>query len=175
MDECLFCQIAQGKLETVKVYEDPAVLCILDIAPISLGHLIVLPKQHCTFLFQLPSELLAHIMKIAQYIAPVLVNATQAKGFNMLISQGGAAGQRIPHFSINIIPRYENDGVNFEQPRKQLSKEQFYELAKVLTESFRAAQSGKIAEKKDEKEVKAEEKKEEKPEKKIWPFPQRIP
>ena len=35
-----------------------------------------------------------------------------------------AAGQGIPHFSINIIPRSEGDGLNFQWEPKQPPKEE---------------------------------------------------
>ena len=40
--ECLFCQIAQGKIETIKIYEDNNVLAILDIAPANPGQVFLM-------------------------------------------------------------------------------------------------------------------------------------
>jgi diadenosine tetraphosphate (Ap4A) HIT family hydrolase len=112
-------------------------------------------------------------MKITSALIPTIINVTKATGFNLFASQGSAAGQRIPHFSLSIIPRYENDKVNFEQPRQQFSKEQLYGLAKALSETFlykekREAPKEKREEKKEEKKEKAEKRPE-------FRLPQRIP
>ena len=127
--ECLFCQIAQNKVETIKVYEDNNIIAMLDIAPANLGHVIVIPKQHYQFLFQLPDQLLWELVKVVKLILPSLVNASKASGVNIIINQGESAGQRLPHLAINLIPRFENDGLKFEWERKQTKKEELAALA----------------------------------------------
>ena len=55
---CLFCQIVEGKVETISVYEDEDILAILDIYPASLGHLIVLTREHYHFIQEIPDKIL---------------------------------------------------------------------------------------------------------------------
>ena len=46
MEDCLFCQIAAGKIPSKKVYEDAHVLAFYDIEPKAPVHVLVIPKCH---------------------------------------------------------------------------------------------------------------------------------
>ena len=46
VDNCLFCKIIKGEIPCVKVYEDNDVLGFLDISQTTLGHTLVIPKDH---------------------------------------------------------------------------------------------------------------------------------
>ncbi|MEJ2647893.1 MAG: HIT domain-containing protein, partial [Sedimentisphaerales bacterium] len=61
INECLFCEIVAGQIPVTKIYEDDVVLSFLDISPISDGHVLVMPKQHCEKLHTCPPELLASV------------------------------------------------------------------------------------------------------------------
>jgi histidine triad (HIT) family protein len=175
-DKCIFCEIVSGNIETIKVFEDSAIFVMMDINPANLGHIIIIPKQHHQFIFQIPDEILWDIMRTAKLIIPSLINITRAKGFNILMSQGTAGQQRVNHFSLNIIPRFENDKVSFEMERKQMTEEQ-KDIAKKLGEIFakvREEENSKIV-KKEEKKVEEKIEKEVKEEKKFALFPRRRP
>lgn len=166
--KCLFCEIASGNIETVRVYEDAAILVMMDINPANIGHVIIIPKQHYQFIFQIPDEVLWDMVRTIKMIIPSLINIVKAKGFNILISQGVAAQQRVEHFSLNIIPRFDDDKVAFAWERKQLVNEQkevAKKLAEIFSKALEEANKKSMTPKPDnEKEVK-EGKKEEKEEK----------
>ena len=46
MEDCLFCKIIEGEIPSKTIYEDEIVKVMMDINPISDGHLLVLPKKH---------------------------------------------------------------------------------------------------------------------------------
>ncbi len=46
MSETIFAKIIRGEVPCHKVYEDDLVLAFLDVAPLSPGHTLVIPKQH---------------------------------------------------------------------------------------------------------------------------------
>jgi histidine triad (HIT) family protein len=181
-EKCLFCEITSGNIETVKVFEDQAIFVMMDINPANIGHVMIIPKQHYQFIFQIPDEVLWDMVRTAKMIIPSLVNIVKAKGFNILISQGTAAQQRINHFSLNIIPRFDDDKINLGWERKNLLNEQ-KDVAKKLGEIF-----SKVAEEENAKKSKIEAKKEKREEKgsdvqkidneekeKIAFFPRRMP
>ena len=49
--------------------------------------------------------------------------ATGATGFNVGINTGAAAGQVVMHLHWHIMPRYENDGLQFWKPIEQTPEE----------------------------------------------------
>lgn len=155
--ECFFCQIAQGKVETIKIYEDENVLAILDISPASLGHAIVMPKHHYQFLFQLPEKLLSVLMKVVNFLSEIIINATESNGLNVYLAQGQTAGQRVPHIAFHLIPRKDKDNISFEWARKTIDKKEIEKIAKKMKERISEAT---IKEEKESLELNKEEKKE---------------
>lgn len=110
--DCIFCKIAAGEIPSNKVYEDGDIVAFLDITPVNPGHTLVIPKQHCENLLDLPEEALCALAKAVKKIAPAILTATGAKGFNLGLNNGQAAGQAVNHFHWHIMPRFEGDGHN---------------------------------------------------------------
>ncbi|NCN45066.1 MAG: diadenosine tetraphosphate hydrolase [Candidatus Pacebacteria bacterium CG10_big_fil_rev_8_21_14_0_10_36_11] len=46
MDNCIFCQIAQGNIPSHKIWEDDGHLAFLSIFPNTEGFTVVIPKKH---------------------------------------------------------------------------------------------------------------------------------
>ena len=46
MDECIFCDIVDGKQPATKIYENSKTLTFLDIYPVAKGHVLVIPKKY---------------------------------------------------------------------------------------------------------------------------------
>lgn len=139
--ECLFCGIGQGKINTFKVYEDAGVVAFLDITPANVGHVIISPKEHYQFLFQLPDQLLWDVTKLIKMLTPLVVNSTNSQGVNLYVAQGHAAGQVMEHLSINLIPRFENDKVTFAWERNNADKKELEDMTNKLGSSLSKALS----------------------------------
>ncbi len=110
MADCIFCQIAAGKVPSKKTYEDSKVLAFLDINPVTEGHTLVVPKTHYETISQVPDSELGVIFGVVKKLATNLKVKLGADGLNIIQNNGKAAGQEIPHFHVHIIPRKINDG-----------------------------------------------------------------
>ena len=44
--DCIFCRIANGDILSKTIYEDDEFRAILDLAPATKGHALILPKKH---------------------------------------------------------------------------------------------------------------------------------
>jgi histidine triad (HIT) family protein len=156
--QCFFCQIIAGKIETIKIYESPNIMAILDINPANPGHMLLMPKEHYQFITDLPEEILYEVFYFVKHISPVLLEVLNAKGIDIYIAQG--ISQRVPHFMVNIIPRFENDNLDINWERKKIPKE---ELENIATEIRAKAKSAvkEIERKGVEKEKQKSEKKSE--------------
>ncbi|MBI2439903.1 MAG: HIT family protein [Lentisphaerae bacterium] len=108
--ECVFCRIVAGELPSCKVYEDDDTLAFMDIGPIVRGHTLVIPKTHMDPLTAAPAEVLQKLILVVQSIARAQVRAFKADGFNVMQSNGRAAGQVVPHLHFHVIPRFAGDG-----------------------------------------------------------------
>ncbi len=119
MTDCILCNVDKGV-----VFEDDKCKAILPPTPAVPGHIILFPKEHFQIIEQVPDFLVAHMFNIANKLSIASFECVQAQGSNILINNGVAAGQLIPHFSIHIIPRSEKDSLNFDWNPKQMNQEQ---------------------------------------------------
>ena len=109
MDDCIFCKIVKGEIPCYKVYEDDDVLAFLDISQTTLGHTVVISKQHFPNLLYVPKDILSKVMGAAQRIAQAQVSSLKAKGVNLINNTNEIAGQTVMHFHVHVIPRYSNE------------------------------------------------------------------
>src|SRR3989344_6460596 len=72
--QCLFCGIAERKIDANIVYEDGIVMAVLDINPANQGHVILFPKKHHQFLFQVSDTEVEHLFKIVNKISLAIIN-----------------------------------------------------------------------------------------------------
>tara|TARA_Y100000310_G_C20701283_1_gene830149 strand:+ start:7507 stop:8580 length:1074 start_codon:yes stop_codon:yes gene_type:complete len=107
---CPFCKIIKGEIESKKVFEDDKMLGILDINPRLKGHTLLLPKEHYPILPFLPPETFRHMFGKMSEIIKAMKESMLATGCNVMIANGGVAGQQSPHFLVHIFPREEGDG-----------------------------------------------------------------
>ncbi|WP_461144505.1 HIT family protein [Salinifilum aidingensis] len=105
-DQCLFCSIVTGNIPSVKVAEDETTYAFMDIHPASDGHLLVVPKQHSSDLFEIPVKDLTAVTLAAQRVAKAAVGEFGADGVNLLNCCGAEAWQTVFHFHLHVIPRY---------------------------------------------------------------------
>lgn len=114
MAECIFCKIAQGKIPSLKLYEDRNIIAFLDINPATDkgGHTLVIPKKHYELITEIPEQELCSLIKIIQKISKVLLKLYP--GLNILQNNKKVAGQIIPHLHFHLIPRYENNGIKID-------------------------------------------------------------
>ena len=108
-DNCIFCKIANGDIPTMTLYEDEDFRIIFDASPATIGHALILPKDHVANVFEISDELQAKAYKLAKKAAAVLTEVFKADGINILQNNNEAAGQSVFHFHIHLIPRYAGD------------------------------------------------------------------
>ena len=125
--QCLFCSIVEFQAPQYRIYEDNYFIGILDINPASKGHIIIIPKKHYKFINEIEEDFSIPIKKIVNKIYEVFQTDV-----SIIINNGDKAGQKLPHASISIIPRYENDNIKIEWQSNKVSEEELKELAEKL-------------------------------------------
>src|SRR3977135_1040045 len=103
----IFAKILRGEFPSYKVYEDDKALAFLDIMPRAPGHALVLPKVPARNILDISPDDLAHVMKVAQKIAKVSVQAFGADGVTIQQFNESAGGQVVFHLHVHVIPRKE--------------------------------------------------------------------
>ncbi|MBI5389032.1 HIT family protein [Candidatus Woesearchaeota archaeon] len=121
---CEICTIARGGGRAKVLYNDGKVVAFLSEKPAVPGHIIVAPSEHFTIFEQVSEQTLAHCTKVTNRISTSVFEALQAQGTNIIINNGVPAGQEFGHFTLSILPRKQNDGLNFLWPQKTMSEEE---------------------------------------------------
>ena len=144
----IFREIVAGKIPSKKIDENSSAVAVLEIRPISKGHLIIIPKEKLENIDIIPENISILIDKISKNISEKL------KAKEVKIIPESKLGEVI----INLIPIYDKD-LNLESERENSSSE---DLDKIIE---------KINKKEEITEVKKEEVKKEE----LKKFKRRIP
>lgn len=112
MSDCIFCKIASGEIQGMRVYEDAETLAFMDLAKDVDGHVLVIPKKHCKNILDCDAETLSAVMNTVKKVSLHLTEKCGYDGVNLLNASDESAGQSMPHFHIHIIPRRKNDGID---------------------------------------------------------------
>ena len=110
MPDTIFTRIIRCEIPCARVYEDDHVLAFLDIAPLSPGHTLVIPKEPAATLDQLSDDAAAAIGRVLPRIARAVLAATGATAYNVLQNNGAAAHQAVFHVHFHIIPKPSGGG-----------------------------------------------------------------
>lgn len=103
----IFARMIRGEMPCHKVYEDDAVLVMMDIFPQSKGHTLVIPKAPSRNLLDADPETLAAVMPMLQKVAQAAQAATGADGIRLMQFNEAPAGQSVFHLHFHVIPVFE--------------------------------------------------------------------
>ena len=132
-ENCIFCKIVKKEIPSKIVFEDDICMAILDINPATMGHLLLMPKEHYMMMPMVPDEVIGHLGVISKYLADLLKEAFNANDVNVFIANGAAAGQQSQHFMMHVIGRYKDDNLNFNlKGKSKLSDSELNELTEKL-------------------------------------------
>ena len=106
----IFSKIIAREIPAHIVYEDENTIAFLDINPVNPGHTLVVPKNEKPNILESSEEDLVRVLQVVRKIAPAIVKAVGAEGFNTVTNTGEASGQSVLHTHFHIIPRFKNDG-----------------------------------------------------------------
>ena len=122
--DCIFCKIIKGDIPSYTIYEDEIVKVILDINPVSNGHMLIIPKTHYVNLMDIDASGLSHIMNTSKDLYKKYKDKLNMDGLS--ITQNNDYGQEVKHYHLHLIPRYENDNIEFIKPTNLDSVEDVY-------------------------------------------------
>lgn len=103
MSECIFCNIAAGKIPSEVVYQDETVFAFKDLHPKAPVHILIIPKKHITSLADLKTEELpiaAHMLEVVNKVARQLGTV---KGYKLVINTGAEGGQVVMHLHMHLL------------------------------------------------------------------------
>ena len=126
MNDCIFCRIIKKAIPAQIVYEDEKTLAFLDIHPINPGHILVMPKKHDDYLFDLEEKEYKDLMLKSRKLAGLLKDRLKPKRIGMAVE-----GFLVSHVHIHLVPLNKGNELNPERAR-DVGKEEIKSMAEKL-------------------------------------------
>ena len=102
MDDCIFCKIINGEIDSIKIWEDENFLAILDGYPNTKGMTLVMPKAHyVSYVFDIPEPVYLGLMEATRKVAKILEKGLDVKRVAQVME-----GMGINHSHIKLYPLY---------------------------------------------------------------------
>jgi len=127
----IFTKIINGEIPSYKIAEDDNYLAFLDAFPLTLGHVLVVPKKETNYLFNLESEEYLGLWKFSKKVAKVMDLVIDCERIGVAV-----IGLEVPHAHIHLIPINGVSDINFERPKKQFSNEQMIGIAEKIKQAL---------------------------------------
>jgi histidine triad (HIT) family protein len=118
MENCIFCKIARGEIPSIRIWENDRFYSFLDANPINPGHLLIIPKRHVDYFFDLSNQEYVEIMEIARKIEGSLKKTTGAKRIGLIVN-----GFEIPHAHLHLIPLHNSNDIDPRRAKKGIPEE----------------------------------------------------
>lgn len=133
MESCIFCQIVKREAPAKIIYEEPRVICFLPKEIEVYGHTLVVPKQHYADLYDIPTSVLADLVKVAQKLTKEYRQRIGATGMNLMHASGRDGQQSVFHFHFHLLPRFKNDGLNTwpNLPKIEIDRDELYAKLRI--------------------------------------------
>src|SRR4030042_1366620 len=108
---CLFCQISGQKRdeENLILHGGEYTFVVMNRFPYNNGHLMIVPRRHCTDLESLKTQEIAELSHLLKLSTRVLAASLSPDGYNVGINLGKAGGAGMEHLHINVVPRWSGD------------------------------------------------------------------
>ena len=101
--DCIFCAIANGEIPANKVYEDDKILAFYDLEPQAPVHLLIIPKEHIKWAYDVNEENSAVIAHIFAKIPEIAKKLGIEDGFRVVNNCGALAGQSVHHIHFHLM------------------------------------------------------------------------
>lgn len=132
MSDSIFSKIIRNEIPAHRIYEDDAVIAIMDINPLAEGHCLVIPKEPAETLADLSDDAAAGVGRVLPRIVRAVQRVSGASACNVLQNNGAEAGQEVMHVHFHVIPKPASGGLVKEWSPIEVSAERTAELGKQL-------------------------------------------
>lgn len=123
----IFSKIIAGEIPCHKVAENETCFAFMDISPLAVGHVLVVPKTEVDKYFDLSDSELSEINLFARKIAVAIEKVIPCKRVGVAV-----IGLEVPHAHIHLIPLNSVADINFERKKLSLTGEKLAELAELI-------------------------------------------
>lgn len=125
----IFTKIINREIPGHIVAENDRFIAILDISPLVMGHVLVIPKVEKDYIFDLEDDVLSGLTLFAKKVAKGIKATVPCKRIGVAV-----IGLEVPHVHIHLVPMNSMGDINFTRPKLSPTKEEL----SALTEKIKA-------------------------------------
>ena len=131
----IFTKIINGEIPCYKVAENEHFFAFLDIAPMTKGHTLVIPKfeadKEGDYIFDMDDEMYAGLMMFAKRVAKAIEAAVPCKRVGVAVM-----GMEVPHVHVHLIPINAEKDMVISNPKLKLEPSEMAEIAANIASKF---------------------------------------
>ncbi len=104
VDDCIFCKIARGEIQSTRVFENEVCIAFDDLSPQAPTHILIIPRDHIDSLDKARSEdkeTLGHLLLTAGEIARE--RGVAEDGYRVVINTNSDGGQTVFHLHVHLL------------------------------------------------------------------------
>lgn len=133
-DSNIFAKILRGELPCHRVYEDDQTLAFMDIMPVVVGHVLVVPKCPAVELSDLPLQYAQAVIATAQKVMKAQRQVLKTQGITQVQINHPEAGQSVLHYHMHLVPAHFSDIAKHESV--SANPDELAQLAAQLSEAI---------------------------------------
>jgi histidine triad (HIT) family protein len=100
-EDCPFCQIARGEMDTELLLDEENLVAFEDLDPQAPVHILIIPRDHVTSDTDLSPQMLKQLIDATQKIAQR--QGVAESGYATRINHGEDAGQMVDHLHVHVV------------------------------------------------------------------------
>ena len=124
----IFTKIIKGEIPCYKIAENDDYFAFLDISPLREGHTLIVPKKETDYIFDLDDKYLAGMIIFSKKVASAIKSVIPCNRIGVAI-----LGLEVPHAHIHLVPMDTMEDINFKNPKKKFSPEEFKATAAKIS------------------------------------------
>lgn len=128
----IFTKIISGEIPAHKVAETADFLAFLDIHPLRMGHVLVIPKTEIDYIFDIDDTIYTHLMLFAKEVAKAIKIAIPCTKVGVAV-----IGLEVPHAHIHLIPMDNVCDMDFSKPKLNPTELELSNIALKILNAMR--------------------------------------
>ena len=128
----IFTRIAKGEIPSYKCAENEDFYAFLDIAPLTKGHTLVIPKHvEKDYIFNLDDKTYEGLMAFAKKVATAQKAAIPCQRICVAV-----LGMEVPHVHVHLVPVQSEADMDFRRPKLSLEPAEMKEIADAILREY---------------------------------------
>lgn len=123
----IFTKIINKEIPGYIIAETDTCIAFLDVFPLAMGHVLIVPKEEIDYIFAMKDSLLCEMILFSKKISIALEKAVPCKRIGVAV-----IGLEVPHAHIHLLPLQTVQDINFSREKLKPSKEELEKIADLI-------------------------------------------